>query len=116
MPDSKLPRQIYGVEVWRSLDWLPEEYRVALPVHDPEGLQQALLRCHDSQVGGGKRYDVAILARQRANATLAASHQLDNGEACVLAMDLGPLVRDRAQDPGAWLARCFDAFRRELMS
>lgn len=116
LPADALPREIYGVEVWRSLDWLPAEYRVALPVRDPGGLQQALLQCHDSQIGGGKRYDLAILARQRANATLAASHQLDDEHACILAMDLGPLVRDPALDAAAWLDRCIEAFRGELLS
>jgi LmbE family N-acetylglucosaminyl deacetylase len=116
IPASRLPREVYGVEVWRSLDWLPAEYRVALPVCDPGGLQEALLRCHDSQVGGGKRYDLAILARQRANATLAASHQLDSEQACVLAMDLTPLVHDRDQDPREWLQGCIESFRQELLT
>ena len=101
-----LPAEIYGVEVWRSLDWLPPSLRVALPVADPEDLQGRLLRCHDSQISGGKRYDLAILARQRANATLAQFDTVDSADACVLAMDLNPLVRDPTQSEHDWLAHC----------
>jgi LmbE family N-acetylglucosaminyl deacetylase len=108
------PREVYGVEVWRSLDWLPASVRASLPVRDKKELQLALLRCHDSQVSGGKRYDEAIIARQRANATLAESHGLDRAEACTLAMDLIPLLRDPGLDPQAWLEGHIDAFRDEL--
>lgn len=115
LPPEQQPARAWGVEVWRSLDWLPQPHRVSLPLQDDGELQAALLRCHDSQISGGKRYDQAILARQTANATLAESHDTDQTRSCVLAMDIRPLLDDPAMSTEAWLARCVDAFRCELV-
>ncbi len=114
LPEDAWPGAVYGVEVWRSLDWLPERHRVALPIEDPTGLQAQLLRCHDSQVKGGKRYDTAILARQQANATLTESHGVDNMAACLLAMDLAPLLENAELDADRFLADCLETFRADL--
>ena len=115
LDSGALPGSIYGVEVWRSLDWLPAGLRATLPIDDPEQLQARLLQCHDSQVSGGKRYDEAILARQRANATLVSSHGVDACSACALAMDLGGLVADPTVSVRDWLAGCLDQFSVELL-
>lgn len=114
LPREQQPARVYGVEVWRSLDWLPPPLRVSLPLRDDEELQAALLRCHDSQVSGGKRYDKAILARQVANGTLSESHDTDRASGCVLAMDLGPLLDDPSRSADDWLDHCIAALRSEL--
>ncbi|MDJ0877713.1 MAG: PIG-L family deacetylase [Halieaceae bacterium] len=114
LPAGQLPARVFGVEVWRSLDWLSAPLRVALPVDDPGELQTRLLRCHDSQVSGGKRYDLAIIARQQANATLVESQDLDACSACVLAMDLAPLLREAEPDIDALLDQALEGFRAEL--
>ncbi len=114
LPAEVRPEAVYGVEVWRSLDWLPERFRVTLPIDDPDGLQARLLRCHDSQISGGKRYDTAILARQQANATLAESHGVDTVTACLLAMDLAPLLESPDLETDRFLAECLEGFRVDL--
>ena len=77
--------------------------------------KRRVLQCHDSQVSGGKRYDRAVVARQQANATLASGETVDHCDACVLAMDLRPLVDDPAMTVQGWLARCLDRFTAELL-
>ena len=109
------PPKIYGVEVWRSLDWLPADLRTALPISDPTGLQARLLRCHDSQIQGGKRYDEAFIARQRANATLVSSRDVDADAACILAVDLNPLLVNPRLSQRDWLAMWVDRFAAELL-
>lgn len=116
LPPDQRPAAVYGVEVWGSLDWLPAPYRAALAIDDPDGLQAQLLQCHDSQVSGGKRYDEAIIARQRANATLSASHDTDELSASLLAMDLTPLLENPELSPQAFLAQCLDAFATSLQN
>ncbi|MEP5765725.1 MAG: PIG-L family deacetylase [Halieaceae bacterium] len=113
---AALPAEIYGVEVWRSLDWLPEQYRSCLPIEDEQGLQAQLLRCHDSQIGGGKRYDEAIIARQRANATLTESQQVDTLAACALAMNLRPLIDQPSLSTDAFLQECLGQFSEQLLA
>ena len=96
-PD-RLPSRVLGCEVWRDLDWLVDADKVVLDVSGHENLQAALLGLFDSQISGGKRYDLATLGRRRANATYASSHTTDATTALVYAMDLVPLVRDPDRD------------------
>ena len=48
----------------------------------------------ESQIAGGKRYDLAIAGRRLANATFHTSHATDRATALTWAMDLTPLVPD----------------------
>ncbi|MEJ5298520.1 MAG: PIG-L family deacetylase, partial [Armatimonadota bacterium] len=90
------PDHVYGVEVWRDLDWLVDSDKKAFDVAAHENLAAALLGVFDSQIAGGKRYDLATLGRRRAHATYHASHGTDDTTQLVFGMDLTPLV----QDPG----------------
>ena len=92
LPAEARPRKLYGCEVWRALDWLLEEDKVAFDCSAHEDLQMALVGVHASQVAGGKRYDLATLGRRRANATYYASRATDTATGMVYAMDLTPLL------------------------
>jgi LmbE family N-acetylglucosaminyl deacetylase len=102
LPRDQRPTYTYGCEGWRDLDWLPDEYKVAFDVSiQPEGqpdLQAALLEVFQSQIAGGKSYDLATLGRRRANATYHASHATDDATSMIYAMDLSPLVKDANLD------------------
>jgi LmbE family N-acetylglucosaminyl deacetylase len=91
-----LPQKVYGCEVWRGLDWLPDEDKQALPVSAHSNIAAALVSVFDSQIAGGKRYDLAAAGRRLANATYFASHATDAESALTYAMDLTPLVHDPA--------------------
>jgi hypothetical protein len=52
----------------------------------------ALLEVFDSQITGGKRYDLATMGRRRANATYFESHGVDISSGLSYAMDLTPLI------------------------
>ncbi len=92
------PDQVYGVEVWRDLDWLVDSDKKAFDVAAHENLAAALLGVFDSQIAGGKRYDLATLGRRRAHATYHASHGTDDTTQLVFGMDLTPLVQDPTLD------------------
>ncbi|HOS42957.1 MAG TPA: PIG-L family deacetylase [Armatimonadota bacterium] len=98
MPGEALPERVLGCEVWRGLDWMQDEEKVALDVSAHESLAAALLGVFDSQICGGKRYDLATIGRRRANATYFASHATDVATQMNFAMDLTPLARDAALD------------------
>jgi LmbE family N-acetylglucosaminyl deacetylase len=108
------PGKVYGCEVWRDLDWLPDEDKQCLPVSARSNIAAALIGVFDSQVGGGKRYDLAAEGRRLANATYYASHATDIETALTFAMDLTPLVRDSALDPAAYLCGHIDKFRADV--
>lgn len=94
MPVEARPKKLYGCEVWRDLDWMNDGDKVAFDVSAHENLQAALLGVFDSQVAGGKRYDLATMGRRRAHATYHASHGVDTSTGIVFAIDLTPLITD----------------------
>ena len=94
LPPGKRPRRVLGCEVWRDLDWLPDGEKVALDASARPELAAELLKAFDSQIAGGKRYDLAALGRRAANATFHTSHATDRATAITWAMDLTPLVAD----------------------
>jgi LmbE family N-acetylglucosaminyl deacetylase len=113
LPAAHRPRAVYGCEVWRNLDWLPDSMKAALDVSGHENLAAALIGIYDSQVAGGKRYDLATMGRRRANATYFDSHATDQAEALWFAMDLTPLAADDALDVESYVLGHIDAFRRD---
>jgi len=94
LPKAKRPKQVYGCEVWRNLDWLVDTDKVLLDDSARPALAAKLIGAFQSQIAGGKRYDRAIAGRRLANATFHTSHTTDQAAAVTWAMDLTPLVRD----------------------
>jgi len=98
MPLAERPKAVHGCEVWRGLDWMMDDEKVVHNVSAHENLAAALNGVFDSQIAGGKRYDLATLGRRRANATFFESHAADDCESLAFAMDLTPLVTDPSLD------------------
>ena len=98
LPIGKRPQKVYGCEVWRKLDWLLSEDKVMLWVDKHPHLLRPLLGVFDSQISGGKRYDLAEEGLRHANATYFDSHTTDKTSLLTFAMDLTPLVQDDSVD------------------
>jgi LmbE family N-acetylglucosaminyl deacetylase len=92
LPGDQRPEKVYGCEVWRDLDWMVDSDKVAFNLSEHESLQAALLGVFDSQIAGGKRYDLASMGRRRAHATYFESHGVDLAGGLIYAMDLTPLI------------------------
>ena len=84
-PDER-PERVYGCEVWRDLDWMNDEEKVFMDCGPHPNLMRCLSAVFDSQIVGGKRYDLAAEGRRLANATFSASH------ACDTYNEFGPLI------------------------
>jgi LmbE family N-acetylglucosaminyl deacetylase len=106
------PKQLIGCEVWRDLDWLCDTDKVQMPVDRHENLLSALMGVFDSQIAGGKRYDLATLGRRRAHATYFESHGTDLHSALIWGMDLTPLMH--AGDPLALVTALMRRFEDEV--
>ena len=94
LPKAKRPREVYGCEVWRNLDWLVDTDKRLLDDSPRPALAAKLIGQFRSQIAGGKRYDRAIVGRRLANATFHTSHATDRVDAVTWAMDLTPLVQN----------------------
>jgi LmbE family N-acetylglucosaminyl deacetylase len=112
-PEVK-PHKVYGCEVWRDLDWLMDDDKQVLPVSARSNIAAALVGVFDSQVSGGKRYDLATAGRRLAHATYYASHGTDEESALNFAMDLTPLVEDAELDVAAYVLGFVDRFRADV--
>ena len=94
LPADRRPRRVLGCEVWRDLDWMVDTDKIALDAGRFPDLALELLRVFDSQVTGGKRYDLATMGRRSAHATYHTSHATDKVTGITWAMDLTPLLSD----------------------
>ena len=115
LPRAQRPEAVYGCEVWRGLDWMLDTDKV---VHDVAGQDDLATRVggvFDSQIAGGKRYDLAVLGRRRANATFFESHGVDQSDAISFAMDLTPLARDDGLDALEYVTAYIDRFKADAV-
>jgi LmbE family N-acetylglucosaminyl deacetylase len=114
LPASQRPRALYGCEVWRGLDWVNDEEKVAFNVGGHANFAAALNGVFDSQIGGGKRYDLATEGRRRANATYSNPRQSDRASEVALALDLTPLIQNDNADLVEFTLGYIDRFRADV--
>jgi LmbE family N-acetylglucosaminyl deacetylase len=114
LPEAARPKKLYGCEVWRDLDWMTDSDKIVFQLDGHENLAAALLGVFDSQIAGGKRYDLATLARRRAHATYHQSHAVDTAQMISFGMDLTPLIADAGLDPGEFVQEHIRRFSIEV--
>jgi len=108
------PEKLYGCEVWRDLDWLMDTDKIGFDTSEHESLQAALVGVFDSQIAGGKRYDLATLGRRKANATYYQSHGVDTSQGIVYGMDLSPLIAEVDLDPAEYTQSFIQRFAEDV--
>ena len=114
LPREQRPKKLYGCEVWRDLDWLVDSDKVVFALDEHENIAAALVGVFDSQIAGGKRYDLAAVARRRANATFYQSHAVDSAQMASFAIDLTPLVQDETLDPAEYIRGFTQRFAEDV--
>ena len=114
LPAAAKPKRVLGCEVWRDLDWLLDSGKVALDVSPHPNLAAALLEVFDSQITGGKRYDLATAGRRLANATYRASHATDQSPSLTWALDLTPLISDPARSVRDYTHQLIERMRHDV--
>ena len=113
LPLESRPKKIYSMEVWRSLDWLCDEDKVVFDTSMHPQLASELLGVFDSQISGGKRYDLATIGRRLANATFLASHSVDDYESASFGLDITDLVNSD-EKPFKFINKYIDKFKEEV--
>jgi LmbE family N-acetylglucosaminyl deacetylase len=114
LPQAQRPARLYGCEVWRDLGWMCDEDKTVFDCSAQENLQAALLGVFDSQISGGKRYDLATMGRRRANATYFESHGVDTATGLAFGMDLTPLIADPSLDIASYVQGFIDRFSQDV--
>ncbi len=114
LPPERRPGRVLGAEVWRDLDWLVDADKVALDSGRRPELATGLLRAFDSQISGGKRYDLAAMGRRLAHATFHTSHATDTFNGITWSMDLTPLVTEPTRDIADFTLAHIDRLRADV--
>lgn len=114
LPLNQRPQKVYGCEVWRDLDWMLDAEKVVLDVSGHDALAGEINALFDSQISGGKRYDLAVLGRRRANATFSNAHSCDKAQMVTFAMDLTPLAHDDSLDVASYVTGFLDRLRHDV--
>jgi LmbE family N-acetylglucosaminyl deacetylase len=114
LPEDEQPETVYGMEVWRDLDWLMDADKQVLPVDRFKNMASALLGIFDSQISGGKRYDLAALGRRLANATFLESHAVDANDNLSFGVDLTPLMKDKTLSIPDYVGAYIERFRADV--
>jgi hypothetical protein len=95
---------------------LPDEEKVVMDVSGHDNLAAALNGVFDSQIAGGKRYDLATFGRRAANATFFESHATDRTTQIIFGMDLTPLVADESLDIVHYVSDLIDKLNANVRS
>ena len=114
LPRDQRPKKVIGCEVWRNLDWLNDAEKVLMDVSGHDNLAAALNGVFDSQIAGGKRYDLATLGRRASNSTFFESHATDKSNQLIFGMDLTPVVADESKDILEFVCGFIDRFQADV--
>jgi len=108
------PAKLLGCEMWRGLDWMEDGDKVVQDLGGHGHLAASLNGLFDSQIAGGKRYDLAVAGRRRANATLLDSHTGDDLTEAAFVMDLSPMIGAETSDLLDFTLAYVDRFRDDI--
>ena len=111
---AERPERVVGCEVWRGLDWMVDSDKVTMDLSAHENLHFALLGVFDSQIVGGKRYDLASMGRRRANATYWVSHGVDEATGLSYGMDMTSLMDDINLSPAELVGQFVQRFATDV--
>lgn len=114
LDQAERPGRVVGCEVWRALDWMVDSDKVTMDLSVHENLQFALLGVFDSQIAGGKRYDLASMGRRRANATYWESHGADETIGLSYGIDMTPLMIDLNLNPAEFVGQFIQRFATDV--
>jgi len=113
LPPEHRPKKLISCEVWRGLDWLSDSEKVLMDTSLHPNLAVSLVGVYDSQISGGKRYDLAAVSRRVANATFFESHEIDTSDSMNFGMDLSPLLTN-SQNPLDFIKEHINTFMQEV--
>ena len=114
LPQDKRPKKLYGLEVWRSLDWLCDSDKIIMDTSAKPRLARALIAAYATQCTPKKRFDLAALGRRLANATFYAPRECDETASSSFGMDMTALMLDDSLSPYAYIHGHISRFREEV--
>lgn len=113
--EEYIPERLLGCEVWGSLDWLPTKFKVYLPVQDRENIINACMGVYDSQIYGGKRYDLGVNSRLQSNAVFSLDSKYGYEKKVAFAINLKPLIWKDLNGVLDFIDVVIDSYRKDVL-
>ena len=110
------PGRVIGCELWRDLDWMPDEEKILMDVSGGAKLAGELNSVFQTQIASGKRYDIATNGRRAANATFFDPNSMDAAREVIIGMDLTPLVQDETLNIVEFISVLIGRFHNRVKS
>lgn len=114
LPRALRPGKVYGMEVWRSLDWLCDADKTVFDQYGDPELERGLITVFGSQIAGHKRYDDGVLGRRTANAVFLSGYEKDQAAGACYALDMTEEIF-AGLSPQEIIGRRIDRFRADVM-
>ncbi|MGE5329402.1 MAG: PIG-L deacetylase family protein [Deltaproteobacteria bacterium] len=115
LPREIRPKKLYGCEVWRDLDWIPDDKKVVFDLSPHENIASALIGLYDSQICVGKRYDLAEMGRRKAHSAFSHVLNINNASSAGYAMDMTPLIEKDERDIKQYVMYYITVFANEVL-
>ncbi|NNJ48238.1 MAG: PIG-L family deacetylase, partial [Acidimicrobiia bacterium] len=106
---------LYGCEVWRDLDWMVDDDKVTFDVTSHSELIGRMLASYESQLSGGRRYDLGVNGRSLAHAVFSDPYVTSVPGRHAYAMNLTPLIADDSVDIPAYVAGHVERLRSDTL-
>lgn len=115
LPADRRPGALYGCEVWRDLDWMVDDDKVTFDVTSHSELIGRMLASYESQLSGGRRYDLGVNGRSLAHAVFSDPYVTSVPGRHAYAMNLTPLIADDSVDIPAYVAGHVERLRSDTL-
>ena len=115
LDEDDRPRLVYGCELFRSLDWLPDKYKVVFDLSENKELQSRLIGVYDTKIEQFKNYNKAIVGRKMAHAAFGSSvGDGDEDKLIWYGINLTPVVAKNI-DLKDYCTRILSDFNKEML-
>ena len=115
LEEDKRPRLLYGCEIFRSLDWLPDKYKVVFDLSENKELQSRLIGVYDTRMEQSRNYNKAVVGRKLAHATFGNSNSsIDEEKLIWYGINLTPVIQ-KGITLDEYCVKILNDFNKELL-
>jgi LmbE family N-acetylglucosaminyl deacetylase len=114
LPKNRRPKKLVGCEVWRGLDWMRDEDKLAMPLGENSKFAVRLMGVYQSQKVKGKHFAQAAAGRWRANAVFHEIPIQYPNRDISWGMDMTALLENPSLNPVRYARAYIDRFYKEI--
>lgn len=115
LEEEDRPRLVYGCEIFRSLDWLPDKYKVVFDLSENKELQSRLIGVYDTRAEQARNYNKAIVGRKIAHAIFGTQNtDIEEEKLIWYGINLTPVIAKNI-DLKDYCTRILSDYNKEML-